>query len=44
MPALSLEFVTGLMDKQYQLGSEAFLAFQALVREHEASIAKDIIS
>lgn len=42
MPALNLEFVTGLMDKQYQLGSEAFLAFQALVREHEASIATDI--
>ncbi len=41
MPALSLNFVAGLMDEQYQLGLKAFRAFQALVREHEASIAKD---
>lgn len=44
MPALSLDFVAGLMDEQYQLGSKAFRAFQALVREHEASIAKDNIA
>lgn len=36
-------FVAGLMDEQYRLGLEAFLAFQALVREHEGSIVKDII-
>jgi hypothetical protein len=41
MPALNLNLVAGLMDEQYRLGSEAFLAFQALVREHEASIMKD---
>jgi hypothetical protein len=41
MPALSLDFVAGLMDEQYQLGLKAFRTFQALVREHEASIAKD---
>ncbi|MGY8681267.1 integrase [Bradyrhizobium sp. UFLA05-153] len=43
MPALSLDFVAGLLDEQYRRGSEAFFAFQALVREHEASISKDNI-
>jgi hypothetical protein len=40
-PALSLDFIAGLMDEQYRLGCDVFLAFQALVREHEASIARD---
>lgn len=43
MPALGLDFVAGLLDEQYQRGREAFSAFRALVREHEASIAKNNI-
>lgn len=43
MPALGLDFVAGLLDEQYQLGTEASSAFQALVREHEASISKNNI-
>jgi hypothetical protein len=43
VPALNLDFVARLMDEQYRLGLDAFHSFQALVREHEASITKDII-
>lgn len=39
VPALNLDLIAGLLDEQYQRGTEAFSAFQALVREHEASIA-----
>lgn len=43
-PAFGLDFLAGVLDEQYQLGTHAFLAFQALVREHEASIAKCVIA
>ncbi|OJU24037.1 MAG: hypothetical protein BGN91_11200 [Nitrobacter sp. 62-13] len=38
LPALSLDIVVAAMTEQYNRGRDAFNAFQALVREQEASI------